>query len=269
MNHITCLADAALAFAELGIEVFPCKPNSKAPATPNGFKDATADVARVAKWWAAHPDCNIAAPCGIDFDVLDFDSVDLFHQGLTIWDEFFETPMVRTRKGGHVFVAPTGFPRKIGVYPKVDYLGSGGYVILPPSRGEDGAISHQWFGDGSLVALVPLPDELRARMEELLAPKVTEPSEPVSIATTDRYVAAAFRAELNYIANAATGMRNTVLNTAAYSLGQLVGAGQLTEAEVVGALKAAVVSWKNEAKDAKVIAFGIKAGKAEPRKMLT
>ena len=31
--------------------IFPCKPRGKAPATPHGCKDATADPAQIATWW--------------------------------------------------------------------------------------------------------------------------------------------------------------------------------------------------------------------------
>jgi hypothetical protein len=35
------LVEAALSYAAKGYHVFPCKPRSKVPATPNGFYDAT------------------------------------------------------------------------------------------------------------------------------------------------------------------------------------------------------------------------------------
>jgi hypothetical protein len=34
----------ALILASRGVAVFPCEPGSKSPATPHGFKDATADI---------------------------------------------------------------------------------------------------------------------------------------------------------------------------------------------------------------------------------
>jgi hypothetical protein len=55
--------------------VFPLLPRSKAPMTPNGFQQATTDLAKVRAWWRRKPDCNIGiatgAPAG--FWVLDVD----------------------------------------------------------------------------------------------------------------------------------------------------------------------------------------------------
>ena len=52
------LKDWALRYADIGFSVFPLKPRGKAPATVNGFKDATTDKAQIGTWWDRCPDSN-------------------------------------------------------------------------------------------------------------------------------------------------------------------------------------------------------------------
>ena len=54
--------DAALRYAELGYQGFPCVPGAKTPLTEHGFCDATTDTEQIARWWDAHPDANVATP---------------------------------------------------------------------------------------------------------------------------------------------------------------------------------------------------------------
>jgi hypothetical protein len=64
----------ALGYARRGWPVFPCKPGSKEPATPHGFKDATTDPGRITAWWEGAADRNVAIATGAPGpDVLDVD----------------------------------------------------------------------------------------------------------------------------------------------------------------------------------------------------
>src|SRR5580700_6887216 len=68
--------DWALKYVSLGLRVFPLRPGTKIPATPNGVKDATEDTNRVRAWWTENPECGVAlAPefkvggaCFLEFD---------------------------------------------------------------------------------------------------------------------------------------------------------------------------------------------------------
>lgn len=55
----------ALAYAEAGLPVFPCRANgSKAPHTKNGFHSATTDAQQLRDWWSEWPDALVGLPTG-------------------------------------------------------------------------------------------------------------------------------------------------------------------------------------------------------------
>jgi hypothetical protein len=53
------LPQAALNYAKIGIPIFPCRPDSKAPMPGFSVHDASADLAQVELWWRQWPDANI------------------------------------------------------------------------------------------------------------------------------------------------------------------------------------------------------------------
>src|SRR4051794_15835584 len=61
---------AALAYAQAGWPVFPCKPTpikeegSKAPYISQGFKSASKDPTIIKQWWAEWPHALVGAPMG-------------------------------------------------------------------------------------------------------------------------------------------------------------------------------------------------------------
>jgi hypothetical protein len=145
LDRPSALGDAALWYAEQGIAVFPCRPGGKAPATKNGFKDATTDLDQVRAWWAATPDANIGLPTGRRFDVIDVDGP----EGTIALGDYKDAggmpPVLawaRTPHGFHYLIAPTGAGNRAGMLTGVDYRGAGGYVVAPPSRTADG--TYRW-----------------------------------------------------------------------------------------------------------------------------
>ena len=52
---MSSLRRAALGLASRGLQVFPIIPKGKTPATAHGLLDATVDLARIERWWAACP----------------------------------------------------------------------------------------------------------------------------------------------------------------------------------------------------------------------
>jgi hypothetical protein len=81
-----------------------------------------------------------------------------------------------------------------------------------------------------------------------------------------KYVLTAFESECTILRNAPEGQGNVQINKSAFALGQLVGAGGLSESEVRDALEQVVNSWaKPDPSAAASIRSGLEAGKLEPR----
>ncbi len=67
----------ALAYAGLGLAVFPLKAKGKTPLTSHGVKDATKDLKQIERWWDKWQEANIGIATGeasawliaIDLDV--------------------------------------------------------------------------------------------------------------------------------------------------------------------------------------------------------
>jgi hypothetical protein len=168
--------DAALAvYLSLGWRLLPCQPCAKRPITARGFKDATADPARVAAWRRCWPSANWAVATGAVSGVVIID-IDAHHggpQALAALEARLGPlpagPRVRTPHGGshHFFAYPTDgrpVPCSAGrLGPGVDVRGDGGYALLPPSRvrRHDGSVgTYRWEaplppGRGPLPALPP------------------------------------------------------------------------------------------------------------------
>lgn len=161
-------AQVAAELARRGVPVFPCRPENKAPLTPNGFKDATTDPIRIASWWRSRPEALVGMPTGdtSSVDVLDLDT----KHGDTVEDLLaeleadhgrLETLRVRTTTdGAHLYFQHDARVR-IGAgrfRRSVDWRGNGGYVIAPGSRLPDGRAYHVEV-DGDPV---PWPESLVA-----------------------------------------------------------------------------------------------------------
>jgi P4 family phage/plasmid primase-like protien len=284
MDAANPLLDAALRYAENGVRVFPCDPNTKKPLTPNGYKNATTNADQIRSWWRTWPTAMIGMPTGEinGCFALDVDQDEAKgHNGEAALDALIdregplpETAVSITPRGGrHFFFEHPGGKVKNSasiIGDGLDIRGDGGYVILPPSVRPDGAV-YKWvrnpFEEGGIVA--PAPDWLL----RLVAPPVHEEGsrqrgrKPIG-EKVRRYVEAALKSEVHAVETAPEGKRNDTLNTAAFNLGQLVGAGVLDEATVVAELTRAAAGYAaDDGADAveKTIASGLAAGIKQPR----
>lgn len=133
---------AALDWADQGYFVFPCLPDAKFPATEHGFQDATRDPAQIKTWWTENPAFNIGcAPDRSGMAVLDVDPP-LGAQtlaGLELEHDLLPAGFrVTTPRGGlHLWfrgqLRSSVGTATVGLGPKLDTRGTGGYVLLPPS----------------------------------------------------------------------------------------------------------------------------------------
>jgi len=173
--------DAALAYAALGIAVFPChwlergrcscggqcgSSAGKHPRTRAGHTEASTDPATIRLWWAAWPDANIGASMSAS-GLIALD-VDPRNGGDESWREIeheygsdiSETWTNLTGGGGvhYLYRAPPGFDTHTDqIAAGVDVKWSG-YVILPPSDHREGR-RYEWetgfSPDESMPAVLP------------------------------------------------------------------------------------------------------------------
>lgn len=238
MEH-AALCEAALALAAFGIPTFPCGA-SKAPVTPRGFHDATADPALIREMFRRPGAALVGVPTGRSSGlvVLDGDVTEKADGRATLrdWTRVGRLPVSRThetRRGGvHLlFRADPVRELRCGagrLAPAVDQRGGGGFIIWWPATG--GRVLHD-------VAVAELPT-VPTWIIDAAAPAPSPPPPAPSSAPSDRYLAAALRRAVERVGAAREGQRNDTLNTEAFGLARLIGAG-LTEAEIAVCLAAA------------------------------
>jgi len=139
------LPQAAVQLAEAGVPVVPCVPGEKRPLTRHGFHEASVDLAQVEAWWRRWPAANIGVPTGTasGVDVVDVDrkadgnGFDAFGRARRAGLVEGWVAVVRTPSGGAHFYYPADpdwpQPSWQAAAARVDFRGTGGYVIVPPS----------------------------------------------------------------------------------------------------------------------------------------
>lgn len=185
---LSAMGEAALRYVALRIPVFPCSPKDKSPlvgadkdengrpiAGTGGFYRATTDADQIRAWWTKSPHAMIGMATGpaSGVDILDLD-VKNGKDGLAKvpnWRDL--SPIIsRTPSGGaHLWFKSDGtIPSTADkIDPGVDTRGTGGYAIIPPSRGRGKAY---WFENSDdelenlLPSLPPFPADLRARLPQ-------------------------------------------------------------------------------------------------------
>ena len=300
------LLDAALAYARHGIPVLPvhtpaadgscscgrpdCDRPGKHPRLRHGLTDASTDPHQIDMWWSRWPEANVGLRTGLVMDVADVDSAAGAH-GLRhlLGGELPAGPQVHTGGGGwHFWFLPLGYGNRVRLLPGVDWRGTGGYVVAPPSRHVSGA-TYDWVvrpgadpppeGPAALRDLIAGPDPPWSNggpagfARSGAAPAGAAPTRPGQgepIARPERYAAVALEAEADRVAHAPVGTRNDTLNRAAFALGRLVGAGLLDPGAVVYELTVAA-RWAGLGRDETVrtIGSGMTAGRRQPHQPFT
>ena len=144
---------ASLYARQMNLPVFPLKPRTKVPATPNGVKDATLNV-DLFSW---HQDSNVGVAVPPGFVVLD---IDPRNGGVEGWERLSTdhpeilsardiAPIVRTGSDGlHIWLRlsdalPVKNGRLVG-YKGIDVKVMGGYLVAPPSIHPDTGVPYEW-----------------------------------------------------------------------------------------------------------------------------
>jgi hypothetical protein len=259
------ITEAALFLAQ-AYPVFPVDA-SKRPLTARGFKDATRDPTEIRALFArAH---GIGVPTGTwsGFVAIDID-VKEGRAGLE-WLAANEHRLPRTRRhrtqsgGFHLlFLAPPGRTIRNSaskIAPGIDVRADGGYVVAPPTPGYS-------------VADDAMPAPLPAWLLDLLDPPrpAPTPAAPIRMpGEASRYALAALDNECTAIMQAADGAKHDTVNRAAYSIGGLVAAGEIPEAEARSALESALSGIRHRCEDypaaQRTLAAAFRAGIAAPR----
>jgi hypothetical protein len=144
----------AIALAQKGMAVFPCRPQEKRPATTNGLKDATTDLDIIRQWWRQEPQFNLAIATGAvsGIFVVDVDGLDAEVELRRLEAEYGGLPSTVeaiTARGRHVYFRSPEKPVRNSaskIAPGIDVRGDGGYVLAPPSIHPSGR-RYEWSVD--------------------------------------------------------------------------------------------------------------------------
>nr|WP_239029604.1 bifunctional DNA primase/polymerase [Novacetimonas pomaceti] len=249
---------------DLGIPypIFPCGKN-KAPLTRNGYKDASADPARVAEMFRACPGARIGMPTGrasgifvIDIDIKDGPAA---VDWMVEHDLQNQTKCVRTQSGGyHLWYR---MPQDIDLRNTasrlmrgVDTRGNGGYVLIPPSDG---------YSEWNTLEPEALPSWLLDRL--LARPEPAHRQIAAAVPYRDKggtpYGLKALAEECHSIRAAPFGQQERTLNSSALKIGALVAGEEIDEGVALSDLLAAAKGmpsqpgrprWRPQDVDAKV-----------------
>jgi hypothetical protein len=228
------MADAAVS---LGLPVFPCGAD-KRPLTAHGFKDASADPARVRTLFSGAQATMIGVPTGeiTDVVIIDVDRKENRQGGDWLAANSHRMPQTRTIRTGsgglHIYLKHPGQRVKNSndkIAPGIDVRGDGGYVIVPPSPG---------YSVADDAPIADMPDWILA---------VVCPPEPVHVHQAPRpvrssseggtaYGLAALDDECRAIDRAYFGQQEATLNSSALKIGALVAGGELEESPALAEL---------------------------------
>ncbi len=261
---MSALEEAALAYAQQGLHVFPLQPNGKTPLTAHGLEDATTDPLTIETWWSRWPDANIAIRTG-DVVVVDEDRLGALDElAAEAHEQLPASGIVKTGTGRHFYYrqpADTRIRNTAGkLAPGIDTRGDGGYVVAPPSIHPSGSV-YAWEAEIT-DAVMP------AWIVKILT--YTPPRQPMAdipFNGSTPYGQRALEDELQAVATAPEGTRNDSLNRAAFALGQLVAGGEVDSFDAQRSLDAAAQSCGlplNEAR--KTIQSGFTSGMENPRR---
>lgn len=268
--------DAAHWYAARGCRVLPVVPGGKRAALSDWPDKASADHAQIDTWWAGTPNANVGVLNGDPFDVVDVDGDAGRAELDQLWPDGWPNVLGTgwTPHGMHLWIPAQGQARKIGVRPKVDYMGAGGYVVAPPSvitaTSDDPGGRYEW---AQPPALDPAADAAQFAGWLEVIPH-NQPATPTVAATpatatatgpNPDWVEAMLTGCLAEVRDAAPGRRNDTLNRVAYRVGKFVPGGHVNVSRALTALVTAAQDAGLPGREAEATArSGLDAGQLEP-----
>lgn len=223
---------AALAVADEGVRVFPCKADKK-PACARGFLAATSNPFE--HWWNNAPLVGMPTGAASGYDVLDLD----LRKGADVWWEAnkHRIPATRTqhtRNGGlHIyFKVQHGLRNSVElIAPGVDVRAEGGYVI-------------RWDAAGLPLEDAPVADWPAWLLADLATPARTAAESPAAaLARLAAPSVAAVAALLERLPNPVQATRDTYTRVMLGAVGALAGLAAAGIADNDGAIRVAAIEW--------------------------
>lgn len=282
MTTTPTIYEAALNYVKKGFSIIPCE-GKKAAVAWSPFQKRRTRRDDVDRWHAAGLLNNVAIICGEvsrNLVVVDLDGDAAVFSLSVAFPELFETYIVRSGSGhgAHLYFRCKTMPRTtrgVGLsVGNIEVRADGCYVVAPPSIHPTSRMPYVVSNRQSIAQLSNL-DKLTSWIEQLNrekhgpAPKPPAPAPVVAgNARIERWALAALRGEAILVSRALEGTRNSTLNRAAFKMGQLVGGGWISRADVEGQLMAAaaqLAAQEGEQTVIKTIRSGLEAGIKQPR----
>jgi len=161
------LLEHALAYASMGLAVFPLWPRGKTPLTLHGVKDASQDPTAIQKWSKRWPNANIGLAVPESYLVVDIDSEEALHRLKLQGFDLPATARASTGRGYHFWyrTPEVKVSNAVGIFPGVDIRSSsGGYVVAPPSLHSNGTI-YRWVVELKRSNTADCPDWLLDKLK--------------------------------------------------------------------------------------------------------
>lgn len=227
------LLEEALAYAERGFWIFPCRekpgvqytnkngekiiPPEKTPYIAGGLNSASLDPDQIRTWWTAYPNAMIGLNCGksgifaVDIDKKNVNGLDTYSK----WDinDSAGLQSITPSGGMHIIFKGTG-KTSTNAKTGIDTRGEGGFIILPPSKILEGEHIGEYkrYNDWSNPPGI-IPDGL---MKHLFPDTTTEYVRGANTPASDGTKKNLSRATLNFmVSGAMPGERNSSLFKAA------------------------------------------------------
>ena len=146
----------ALHYGERGWPVLPLVPREKRPLTASGLLDASPSRRQIIEWWTRWPTANIGLRTGVQFDVLDVDGDTARASLREVAGEGYghDGPISLTGRGEHWLFQPRNTINRAGLLDKVDWRGTNGYIVAPPSIHPEGH-RYAWHPEQGPDTLLP------------------------------------------------------------------------------------------------------------------